>query len=393
MCYAIPGKVIALNENNSVTLSYFDEEKRARNEFFPLRIGEYVYAQGGLVIQKIPAGEAKGILKTWKEQFFKLRQIDWRLAQQPKDLAQTANAIRQKKSGNSCCVHAIITFSNYCVNDCLYCGIRRGNSSLIRYRMEIEDIIDASHYALDSLKFKAIVLQSGEDSWYDLEKLSAIVCGILAKDAGLVILSIGEREISVYEKLYQLGARGVLLRFETSSSSLYAKMKPGHKLGDRIHLIKELRRMGYLVMTGFLMGLPGQRQEDVLNDIELTASLQTDMFSCGPFIPHPCTPLADAVGPSVKEVLNTLARVRIMNPEAKILVTSSVEAMDKENGLRAGLLSGGNSLMIDVTPAQYRQHYEIYPRRPGLDMPLTERMNSVVSLLREIGRAPVDIGL
>ena len=393
MCYAIPGKVFAINKGNSVTLSYFDEKKKARNEFFPLRRGEYVYAQGGLVIQKIPALEAEKLLKTWKDLFFKLKETDWRLAQQSDDLRHSANAIRQKQAGNSCCVHAIINFSNYCACDCLYCGLRCSNSSLKRYRMGVDDIIKASNYALDELKFKAIVLQSGEDSWYDTEKLSHIVSGILKKNAALVILSIGERDLSVYKKLYKLGARGVLLRFETSNPSLYAKMKPGHELSDRVKLIKELRRMGYLVMTGFLFGLPGQTEEGMLDDVRLTASLQTDMFSCGPFIPHPNTPLADCVRPSAEQVLNTIARVRIMNPEAKILITSSVEAIDKDNGLRLGLLSGGNSLMIDVTPQLYRKLYDIYPDRPGLSIPVTERIDSVVSLLQEIGRAPIDIGL
>lgn len=392
MCYAIPGKVVEINDR-IITVDYFGEKRKAKNDFYDLATGDYIYAQGGFVVQRISRQEAEDVLATWKELFFKLQETDLRLARKPKDLRQIANALRQKHQGNSCCIHGILEFSNYCRNDCLYCGLRSSNSSLPRYRMDIDEIVAAADFAVKELKFKALVLQSGEDPWYDEEKLVEIVERIREKSPALIILSIGEREPALYEKLYKAGARGVLLRFETSNPALYGKMRPGHDPKGRIELIKRLHDIGYLIMTGFLVGLPGQTREDLLEDIRLTGSLGTDMFSFGPFIPHPQTPLAGSSSPSIEETLDAIARARIMNPESRILVTTSLETLDKENGLKSGLLSGGNSLMINVTPKKYRRLYDIYPDRAGTDADIKERIDSVVKLLYSIGRAPTDIGL
>lgn len=392
MCYAIPGKVIEI-DNRVITVDYFGEKRKARNDFFDLSVGEYVYAQGGFVIQRVSQDEAKDILKTWEELFFKLRETDLRLVSQPKDLRQIANSTRQRHQGNSCCIHGILEFSNCCVNDCLYCGLRKSNSALTRYRMGIDEIVDAAEFAVKELKFKALVLQSGEDPWYDEKKLIEIVESMRKRSPALIILSIGEREIGLYEKLYKAGVRGALLRFETSNPALYEKMRPGRKLKERLDLINRLHDIGYLIMTGFLIGLPGQAPEDLLEDIRLTGSLGADMFSFGPFIPHPQTPLADCASPSIDEALDTIARARITDPASRILVTTSLETLDKESGLKAGLLSGGNSLMINATPKKYRRHYDIYPDRAGIDADITERIDSAVKLLYSIGRAPTDIGL
>ncbi len=392
MCYAIPGKVVEINDS-IITVDYFGEKRKAKNDFYDLNTGDYIYAQGGFVVQRVSRQEAEEILKTWEELFFKLQETDLRLAREPKDLRQIANALRQKHQGNSCCIHGILEFSNRCRNDCLYCGLRCSNSSLPRYRMDIDEIVTAADFAVKELRFKALVLQSGEDLWYDEEKLIEIVGRIREKSPALLILSIGEREPALYERLYKAGARSVLLRFETSNPALYGKMRPGHNPKERLDLINRLHDIGYLIMTGFLIGLPGQTREDLLEDIRLTGSLGTDMFSFGPFIPHPQTPLANSLSPSIDETLDAIARARIMNPESRILVTTSLETLDKENGLKSGLLSGGNSLMINVTPKKYRRLYDIYPDRAGTDSEIKERIDSIVKLLYSIGRAPTDIGL
>lgn len=392
MCYAIPGKAIEIHKN-IVTVDYFGEKRKARNDFFELKIGEYVYAQGGFVIQRLGPEEAEAVIQTWQELFLKLKQTDENLSQGKDDLTQLANSLRHKHCGNSCCVHGIIEFSNYCRNDCLYCGIRCGNSSLKRYRMSIEELIETANLAINSFKFKALVLQSGEDTWYDERKLTGIIRAIMSKNPALLILSIGERDLKLYKKLYQVGARAVLLRFETSNKELYAKMRPKHILDKRVELIRKLHKIGYLVMTGFLIGLPGQTNKDLLNDIKLTNSLNADMFSCGPFIPHLQTPLSTCHSPSLRQSLNTIARMRIMNPEAKILVTSALETLDDKEGLKLGLLSGGNSLMINLTPKKYQKLYDIYPKHSPINGEAAERIDSVTKLLYSIGRAPIDLGL
>jgi len=393
MCYAIPGKVVEIN-GNIITVDYFGEKKKARNDFIEdLSLGDYTYAQGGFVIQKIPAAQAGAILETWRELFFKLQEVDLRLTRKPKNLYQIANSVRQKSLGNSCCIHGILEFSNYCRNSCLYCGIRKENKQLKRYRMTVEEIVNACNYAVKELGFKAVVLQSGEDFWYDDDKLVAIVKNILKETAVLLILSIGERSLETYKKLYQVGARGVLLRFETSNPELYAKYKPNSTLEKRLNLIKQLKEVGYLIITGFLLGLPAQTEQDILNDIELTNSLGPEMFSFGPFIPHPQTPLSNTNPPSLETVLNTIARARILYPESKILVTTALETLDKENGAKLGLLAGANSLMINVTPKRYLHMYEIYKNRAGTELEINERINKVINLLHLLGRAPTDLGI
>ncbi len=392
MCYSIPGKVLEIKDN-IVIVDYFGERKKARNEFLNLSVGDYIYAQAGFAVQRILPGEAEPLLEGWRELFFKLQEIDLRLALKPQNLYEKANNIRQKYLGNSCCVHGIIEFSNYCSCDCLYCGLRNSNGFLTRYRMSSEEIIEAAEFSVNELGFKALVLQSGEDDWYGEDKLVEIIRGIREKSAALISLSIGERGIETYKRLFEEGARGALLRFETGNDSLYSKMRPGHVLKNRIELIEKLRETGYLIMTGFLIGLPGQTEEDILKDIELANSLGTDMFSFGPVIPHPQTPLGNILPAKKELVLNTIARTRIMNPEAKILVTTSFETLDRESGLRDGLMSGGNSLMINLTPEKYRKFYEIYPDRAGTGQNIRQRIEQVIKLLHSIGRAPTDLGI
>ncbi|MCM8779290.1 MAG: radical SAM protein [Candidatus Omnitrophica bacterium] len=391
MCYAIPGKVVGI-ENSLVTIDYFGEKKYAKNDFFSLKIGEYVYAQGGFIIQRVSEEEALPILEAWKELFFKLQEIDSRISAKPQNLYQRANYLRQKYSGNSCCVHGIIEFSNYCRNDCLYCGLRKSNDRIRRYRMEIGEIINTAEYAVKKLGFKALVLQSGEDVWYDEDKICKIVSGILKNCACLIILSIGEREESLFGKAYKVGARGLLLRFETGNPILYEKFRPGHIWKERVGLIKKLSALGYLIMSGFLIGLPGQTKEDLEKDIDLTASLKPEMFSFGPFIPHPNTPLGDFPKPSLEFVLDIIAQTRMKYPDSRILVTTALETLDKINGLRLGLLSGANSLMINVTPQKYRTLYEIYPERAGTEISVEGRIGYVIKLLQSLGRAPTDLG-
>ena len=393
MCYAIPGKVVEINDK-VVTVEYFDERKKTRNDFYQdLAVGEYIYAQGGFVVQRIAEDEAAHILKTWQELFVKLKEVDLRLTREPKGLHQIANATRQRSLGNSCCIHGIIEFSNYCQSNCLYCGIRKDNQTLFRYRMDVDEIVEACEYAVKELKFKALVLQSGEDLWYTEEKLVSIVEKVMQKCPVLLILSIGEREIELYKKLYNAGARGALVRFETSNQKLYQKYRPGHTLEERLSLIKELQKIGYLVFTGFLLGLPGQTEQDILNDIELTQSLRPEMFSFGPLIPHPDTPLKDTPQMPLEAVLNTIARARILHPDSRILVTTALETLDKEEGARAGFLSGANSLMVNLTPKKYRSLYEIYPERAGTELDTKERIEKVLQLLTSIGRAPTDLGM
>jgi biotin synthase len=434
MCYAIPGKVVGLKDNIAV-VNYFGEHRNVLNEFLDIQIGDYVYAQGGILVQKIPKKDAILILKEWRDRFFQLKKLDLKISETKGEvklenkevgeiiekaekgvslkrgeilrllktndkkeldlLFKIANRLRQKNLKNSCCVHGIIEFSNYCRNNCSYCGIRKDNKKLKRYRMNVDEIVELADYAVNQLGFKALVLQSGEDFWYTTEKLVEIIKRIKEKCGVLLFISIGGRSFNSYKKMYEAGARGVLLRFETSNPKLYKKIHSGSKsdFKKRIKLLKYIRKLGYIIATGSLIGLPNQTEEDLMNDILLTKSLHAEMYSFGPLIPHPETPLGNIGLVDINIVLKVLAVSRLVDPNAKILVTTALETLDKKNGRKLGLLSGANSLMINVTPPKHKNLYSIYPNKAGNDMDVEKNIEETLKLLYSLGRAPTDLGM
>jgi biotin synthase len=430
MCYAIPGKVKSL-DGKWAYIDYFGEEKRAYNEFHDLVPGEYIYAQGGIIIEKIGKREAKEILKTWKELFFSLRDKDEELLKKSRqaisgrtpeirdilgdaeagkalspsqlysllriektedlsDLYNTANLMRAEFHKNSCCVHGIIEISNICARNCAYCGISSEVKKLKRYRMTKQEIMDAAHTAVKQYGFKALVLQSGENA-YTPEELSDIIIEIKHNDNVLIFVSFGEIGAAGLEMLYKAGARGLLLRFETSNAGLYSKLHPGHKLEDRLNELRKAYELGYLILTGSLIGLPGQTDRDLLSDIILAKDLHTEMYSFGPFLPAPGTNLQRSRKPREDTVLKVLAVSRIADAKnAKILVTTGFETLSKD-ARRQGLMSGANSVMINLTPALYKKDYAIYPNRAHRDEDLGKQIEDTLKLLQDIGRAPTDL--
>ncbi len=423
MCYAIPGKVVELSEKIAI-VDYFGEKRRAINELNDLRIGDFIYAQGGFVISRVSEAEAKQVLDMWREMFFALRKTDLRLSRLDFDdieidkkfrlildkaaeglplkkeellrllqtknrkelnlLFKVANFLRQKYLKNACCVHGIIEFSNYCQNNCVYCGIRKSNTSLPRYRMTEEEIIQAVDEAVNKHGFKALVLQSGEDPHFTPDRLAEIIKKIREQYAVLLFISVGEIGREGLIKLYAAGARGILLRFETSNPDLYSKLHNGDRLEDRLQDLKDAYELGYLILTGGLIGLPDQTDEDLLNDILITRELKTEMYTFGPVLPD---------GPNSELVLKVLAVSRIVDPEnAKIVVTTGFETLDQD-ARRLGLLAGANSMMLNVTPMKYRKLYDIYPNRAHLDEEIEGQIEDALDLLYSLGRAPTDLGI
>jgi len=432
MCYAIPGKVETVS-GNLVTLNYFGEKKQAYNELDYLRPDDFVYAQGGFVIKVISPEEARSILSVWKETFYELQEIDIRLTRvglkdngadkdilrildkaleekklsrekllklltlkAPRErelLYKVANFLRRKYMSNSCCVHGIIEFSSYCRRNCAYCGISTHNQNLKRYRMSETEILENVTLAVEKHGFQALVLQSGEDAGFSAKQIAELIRDIKKRHQLLIFVSCGEVGPEGLETLYEAGARGILLRFETSNSLLYQRLHPDFSLNSRIEHLKRAYEIGYLVITGSLVGLPGQTPEDILNDIFLARDLHTEMYSFGPFIPHPKTPLSAFPPADSVTILNTLAVLRIVDPRnAKILVTSAFETIDPQ-AKEKGLMAGANSVMLNVTPGGFRKSYSIYPNRANEDIALEEQIRRTLDLLYRIGRAPTDLGV
>lgn len=430
MCYAIPGKIERI-EQNTVVVDYFGEKRKALNELAQVNVGDYIYAQGGFVVSKISASEAESILSVWKETFFELQEVDLKLsrlslsgndadkkllgildkASQSRDLMRdellyllelkdkkgltllfkTANFLRHKHFKNSCCVHGIIEISNHCRQGCSYCGISYHNKGLSRYRMTKDEILKAAGEAVQVYGFKSLVLQSGEDPGYSVLELADIIKEIKERFPVLIFISFGEIGIDGLEKLYQAGARGLLMRFESSNPELYQDMHPGMNLESRLEHLRRAYDMGYLILTGGLIGLPGQTKEDILNDIFLAKELHAEMFSFGPFIPHPNTPFSQIKSAQPEEVFKILAVARIIdNSRAKILVTTALETLNRD-AAKDGLSAGANSLMLNVTPMKYRPFYSIYPERAHQSEDISSQIESTISLLRSLGRAPTDL--
>ncbi|OGX14140.1 MAG: hypothetical protein A2351_04825 [Omnitrophica bacterium RIFOXYB12_FULL_50_7] len=431
MCYAIPGRVKEILEK-TVLVDYFGEERKAHNEIDGLTVGDYIYAQGGYVIEKIPAPEAEEILAVWKETFFELQEVDLRLSRldletkgigaetvrildramegkppAKEELLQllrsedpthldlvfkTANFLRQKYLKNACCVHGILEISNHCKQGCHYCGISLHHKALPRYRMTQEEILAAVQEAVKRYGFKALVLQSGEDPGHSVEELEEIIRTIGREFPALIFISFGEIGIDNLKRLYDAGARGFLMRFETSNPELYAKLHPGQTLATRLEHLRKAYEMGYLIITGGLVGLPGQTLEDIVNDIYLARELHAEMFSFGPFLPSPGTPLAGFKPVNESEMLKVIAGARLVEPtEARVLITTAFETLSKE-ARRKGLLAGGNSVMLNVTPRQYREKYALYPDRAGKSELIQTQIDETIALLGSLGRSPTDLG-
>ncbi len=427
MCYAIPAKLVSI-DGQTGTIDYFGEKRKILLDLDDLKIGDYVYAQGGVLVRKIPEKDALEILEHWKNIFFELKKTDAALAKIDQDklspnalavlqkinlrksltknemlallelqdpmelqvLYEIANNVRQREHGNASCVHGIIEFSNYCHNSCYYCGIRK-ESDLPRYRMSVEEIIAAAKEAVDVHGFKALVLQSGEDLWYDDDMLITIVKEV-RKLGVLVFVSLGSRSKETYRKLYEAGARAALVRFETSNKDIFAKLRPGTDLDERIDLIKYLKEIGYVLATGFMIGLPGETNEDIANNILLTKYLAPDMYSFGPLMPASDTPLKNEPKVTKDLVLKTIAISRFVDSNSNILVTTALETLDK-NAKKEALLAGANSLMINITPIKYRQLYTIYDNKADSEKEVAQSIKETVELLYELGRAPTDIGV
>ena len=300
-----------------------------------------------------------------------------------KAVLNLANQVRLMMVGNDVHLRGLIEISNYCRNNCLYCGIRRDNSSLTRYRMTVAEIVATAQTGA-GLGFKTIVLQSGEDPFYSAKMLAEAIEEIPA--LGLVVtLSLGERHPNDYELWYQAGARRYLMRHETANPVLYQKLHPGQSLEHRIQLLKILKEIGYQVGSGFMVGLPQQTPEDLISDLELLKELDADMVGIGPFIPHPKTPLGVNSQGDLALTLLMVALARLTLPEALIPATTALGSIHPQ-GRELALQAGANVVMPNLTPVKYRSDYELYPNKICTNESATHCHGCITTKIYQLGR-------
>jgi len=299
------------------------------------------------------------------------------------ELFALADETRRKYVGDEVYLRAIIEFSNICTQNCLYCGLRAQNPSVKRYRMSVQEIVKRAEFIASLGVIGTVVLQSGEDPYYDTTTVNEAIDRI--KSLGLAItLSLGERSFEEYRVWKEAGADRYLLKHETASPELYARLHPGDSLEIRKAHLFELKRLGYETGTGCMVGLPGQTPYDLALDLVFFKELDADMIGIGPFIPHPGTPLAQSKGGDVRTTLKMVALTRIILPDANIPATTALGSIDK-NGRLLALKCGANVIMPNLTPNIYRDKYEIYPGKSSFYETDVEAVEKALKTIKAAG--------
>jgi biotin synthase len=290
--------------------------------------------------------------------------------QQLESLWRWADKVREEMVGNEVHLRGLIEFSNHCVRQCGYCGLRADRRDLPRYRMTQEEILACARKAV-TFGYGTVVLQSGEDWAMTADWLAEVVRAIKNETSLAITLSLGERKEEEYLLWKKAGVDRYLLRFETSNPRLYAHIHPnrGETVSDRLTILRQLRTLGYEIGSGVMIGIPGQTYDDLASDIALFAELDLDMIGVGPYISHSQTPLADEP-PADYQVPNTesmtyrvIALTRLVCPQANIPSTTALATLNLAQGREFGLSRGANVVMPNLTPAKYRADYEIYPAK------------------------------
>ncbi|MDR1507205.1 MAG: [FeFe] hydrogenase H-cluster radical SAM maturase HydE [Treponema sp.] len=284
-------------------------------------------------------------------------------AEEAEDLYAKARAVREKQYGRDVYFRGLIEFTSFCKNDCLYCGIRRGNARAERYRLTKEHILECCRTG-DALGFRTFVLQGGEDQYFTDEKMTEIVRAIRSQFPDHAItLSIGERSRESYEALFAAGANRYLLRHETASEAHYRAMHPAAmKLSSRKDCLFTLRKIGFQTGAGFMVGSPFQTPECLLEDLRFLEELQPHMVGIGPFIPASNTPFAGYPAGSEERTLRMIALTRLLLPRTLLPATTALGTLAGD-GREKAMCAGANVVMPNLSPVNVRKLYSLYDNK------------------------------
>lgn len=279
------------------------------------------------------------------------------------ELFERARAHRHQFYGKDVYVRGLIEFTNYCKNDCLYCGIRHGNKHAHRYRLSPETILACCHTGYE-LGFRTFVLQGGEDPWYTDDIMEQLVRDIRTNFPDCAItLSIGERSRESYQRFFNAGADRYLLRHETYNSAHYSKLHPPILSAEhRRQCLWTLKDIGYQVGTGFMVGSPYQTAEHLAEDMLFLKALNPHMVGIGPFIPHHDTPFRDQPAGTLELTLFMIGLIRLMLPRVLLPSTTALGTI-APNGREKGILAGANVVMPNLSPTEVRKDYLLYDNK------------------------------
>ena len=296
-----------------------------------------------------------------------------------KYLKEKAREKADKIFGKYIFMRGLIEFTNYCKNDCIYCGIRKSNKNAERYRLNKKEILECCKIGYD-IGFRTFVLQGGEDNFFNIERMTNIVKAIKKEfpDCALT-LSIGEKEEEYYKELKNNGANRFLLRHETSENEHYSKLHPAYmSLENRKECLRYLKNLGFQTGTGMMIGSPFQKLENIAGDLIFMQEIKPEMIGIGPFLPHKDTPFANEKIGEFELTLILISVLRLIFPLSLIPATTALGTI-KEGGRELGILHGANVVMPNLSPMNVRKKYLLYNNKISTGTESAEG----VELLRE----------
>lgn len=279
------------------------------------------------------------------------------------ELAARARNVARRIYGNKVYIRGLIEFTNYCKNDCLYCGIRRSNRCVERYRLSEEQILSCCAEGYE-LGFRTFVLQGGEDSYFTDERICTLISEIKRNYPDCAVtLSIGEKERESYQAYFDAGADRYLLRHETANEEHYNSLHPAEmSLANRKRCLWDLKEIGYQTGCGFMVGSPGQTVETLYEDLMFIKELQPEMVGIGPFIPQKDTPFGDKKAGTMEMTLRLLSIIRLLHPKVLLPSTTALGTIHPQ-GREKGILSGANVVMPNLSPVNVREKYKLYDNK------------------------------
>lgn len=278
-------------------------------------------------------------------------------------LAAKARETAQRIYGNQVYIRGLIEFTNYCKNDCYYCGIRRSNGCAERYRLSKEEILSCCKNGYE-LGFRTFVLQGGEDGFYTDGRICEIVSEIKNRYPDCAVtLSIGERERESYEAFFKAGADRYLLRHETADEAHYKELHPEEmSFQHRMRCLRELKEIGYQTGCGFMVGSPYQTFDTLYEDLQFIRELQPEMVGIGPFIPQKDTPFGKMQAGTIERTLRLLSIIRLLHPSVLLPATTALGTIHPK-GRELGILAGANVVMPNLSPVAVREKYKLYDNK------------------------------
>lgn len=296
-----------------------------------------------------------------------------------------AQEITIEQFGKKIYFRGIIEFSNFCKNDCYYCGIRKSNKNCSRYRLAPEDILECCEEGYQN-GFRTFVLQGGEDGWFTDERMCEIVRSMKERYPDCAVtLSLGERSFESYKALREAGADRYLLRHETADEIHYRELHPEYQtLENRMQCLRDLKALGYQTGCGIMIGTPGQTPQVIAKDMKFMEEFQPEMIGVGPFLPHKDTPFKDEEKGSVELTLFVLALCRIMLPKVLLPSTTALGTLEAD-GRKQGILAGCNVVMPNLSPMAVRKKYMLYDEKAGTDITAAEGIALLRKQMEEIG--------